>query len=69
MNEWDFIDQDTFLVIGKSTTSFKFKLRRGYVRKERLVLSNPHSSYLGVTPYTRNTNLNYNCLNFWKEIR
>jgi len=44
MNEWGFIGQDTFVGIGKSATSFKFKLRCGYVREEKLVLSNPHSS-------------------------
>ena len=43
-NEWDFIGQDTFVGIGKSTTSFKFKSRRGYVRAESIVLTNPHSS-------------------------
>jgi hypothetical protein len=44
MNEWGFICQDTLVGIGKSATIFKFKSRRGYVRDERLVLSNPHSS-------------------------
>ncbi len=44
MNEWGFIDQDTLVGVGKSATCFKFKSRRGYVRDERLVLSNPHSS-------------------------
>jgi hypothetical protein len=44
MNEWGFIGQDTLVALGKSATMFKFKLRRGYVRDERLVLSNPHSS-------------------------
>ena len=44
MNEWGFIGQDTLVGMGKSATSFKFKLRRGYVREERLVLTNPHSS-------------------------
>ncbi len=44
MNEWDFICQDIFVGIGKSATSFNFKSRRGYVRDERLVLSNPQSS-------------------------
>ena len=48
MNEWGFIGQDIFVGIGKSATSYKFKSRRGYVRDERLVLSNPHSSYLFV---------------------
>ena len=43
MNEWGFIGQDIFEEMGKSATSFNFKSRRGYVRKERLVLSNPHS--------------------------
>jgi len=45
MNEWCFIGQDIFVAIGKTATSFKFKSRRGYVRDEGLVLSNPHSSY------------------------
>ena len=44
MNEWGFISQDIFVGIGKFATSFKFKSRRGYVRDERLVRSNPHSS-------------------------
>lgn len=44
MNEWGFIGQDTFVGIGKSATIYKFKARRGYVRDERLELSNPHSS-------------------------
>ncbi|SMD37152.1 hypothetical protein SAMN04488029_3265 [Reichenbachiella faecimaris] len=44
MNEWGFISQDIFVGIGKSATSIKFKSRRGYVRYERLVLYNPHSS-------------------------
>jgi hypothetical protein len=44
MNEWGFIGQDTLVALGKSATSFKFKSRRGYVRDESLVLSNPHSS-------------------------
>ena len=44
MTEWDFIGKDIFVGIGKSATSFKFKSKRGYVRDERLVLSNPHSS-------------------------
>jgi hypothetical protein len=44
MNEWDFIDQDTLVVLGKSATINKFKQRCGLVREERLVLSNPHSS-------------------------
>jgi hypothetical protein len=43
MNEWGFIGQD-ILVGLESATSFKFKSRRGYVREERLVLSNSHSS-------------------------
>jgi hypothetical protein len=42
MNEWGFIGQDILVGIGMSATNFKFKLRRGYVRDERLVLSNPH---------------------------
>ena len=44
MNEWGFIGQGTFVGIGKSATIFNFKSKRGYVRDERLVLSNPHSS-------------------------
>jgi hypothetical protein len=44
MNEWGLVGQESFVEIGKSATSFKFKSRRGYVREERLVLSNPHSS-------------------------
>ncbi len=44
MNEWGFIDQDNFVGIGKSATINKFKQTSGYVRDERLVLSNPHSS-------------------------
>jgi hypothetical protein len=44
MNEWGFIDQDIFVEIGKSATINKFKTRRGYVRDERLVRTNPHSS-------------------------
>jgi hypothetical protein len=47
MNKWGFIGQDILVGIGKSTTSFKFKSRRGYVRYERLVLSNPQSSRAG----------------------
>ena len=44
MNEWGFIDQDTYVGIGISATSNKFETRRGYERDERLVLFNPHSS-------------------------
>ena len=44
MNEWGFIGQDIFVGIGKSATINKFKSRRGYVRDERLLPSNPHSS-------------------------
>jgi len=44
MNEWGFIGQDIFVGIGKSTTSTKFKKRRGYEEFERLVRSNPHAS-------------------------
>ena len=44
MNEWGFIGQDTAVGIGKCATIKKFKSRRGYVREERFVLSNPHSS-------------------------
>jgi hypothetical protein len=43
MNEWGFIVKETLATHGnESATSFKFKSRRGYVRDERLVLSNPH---------------------------
>ena len=49
MNEWGFICQDNVVGIGKSATINNFKSRRGYVRDERLVLSNPRSSYLGVS--------------------
>jgi hypothetical protein len=44
MNEWGFIGQEIVVGIGKSATSNIFEIRRGYVRDERLVLSNPHSS-------------------------
>jgi hypothetical protein len=44
MNEWGFIEYESLEVLGKSATINKFKTRRGYVREERLVLSNPHSS-------------------------
>ena len=44
MNEWGFIGQETLVEGGKSATIIKFKSRRGYVREERLVRSNPHSS-------------------------
>jgi len=44
MNEWGFIGQDILVGIGKSATIIKFNVRRGYVRDERLVLSNSHSS-------------------------
>lgn len=44
MNEWGFIGQDTFVGIGKSATSNKFEIKRGFVHEERLVLSNPQSS-------------------------
>jgi uncharacterized membrane protein len=44
MNEWGFMGQDIFVGIGKSATINKFKTRRGYVRDERLVHANPHSS-------------------------
>ncbi len=42
MNEQGFIDQDIFGGTGKFATSIKFKSRRGYVRDERIVLSDPH---------------------------
>lgn len=46
MNEWGFISQDSVMGIGKSATSFNFKSRRGYMRDERLELSNPtHHSW------------------------
>lgn len=55
MNEWGFIGYDSIVRIGKSATSFKFKLRCGYVRNGRLVLTNLHSSYLVVkTPPLKN---------------
>ncbi len=44
MTEWGFVRCENLVALGKSATSFKFKLRRGYVRVERLVLFNPHSS-------------------------
>ncbi len=44
INEWSLIGQDIFVGIGKYATSFKFKSKRGHVRDERLVHSNPHSS-------------------------
>ena len=44
MNEWGFIRQDSFVGIRKSATSNEFKIKRGYVRDEGLVHSNPHSS-------------------------
>lgn len=44
MNEWGFIGEESLVEIGKSATSNIFEKRRGYVRDERLVLSNPHSS-------------------------
>ncbi|ELR73832.1 hypothetical protein C900_01442 [Fulvivirga imtechensis AK7] len=44
MNEWGIMGKDTLVALGKFATSFNFKSRRGYVREERLVLSNPHSS-------------------------
>ena len=44
MNEWGFIGQDSLVALGKSATMYNFKSMRGYVRDERLVLSNPHSS-------------------------
>ncbi|AGA79885.1 hypothetical protein Echvi_3670 [Echinicola vietnamensis DSM 17526] len=43
MNEWGFIGKDIFLVIEKSATSFNFKSRRGSVKEEGSVPSNPHS--------------------------
>ena len=41
MNEWGFIGWESFVGIGKSATSFKFKSRRGFEEAERLVHSNP----------------------------
>ena len=41
MNEWGFDGQESLVTLGKSVTIFKFKSRRGYVRDERLVFSNP----------------------------
>lgn len=44
MNECGFIGPDISVGIRKSATSDKFETRRSYVREERSVLSNPHSS-------------------------
>ena len=44
MNEWGFIGQDTFIVVGESATINKFKQRCGLMAEERTVLSNLHSS-------------------------
>jgi hypothetical protein len=44
MNEWGFISQESLVALEKSVTGNIFEIRRGYVRDERLVLSNPHSS-------------------------
>jgi hypothetical protein len=44
MNEWGLIGQDISVALGMSATINKFKTRRGFVREERLVLSNPHYS-------------------------
>jgi hypothetical protein len=44
MNEWGFIVKESLVAFRKCATSFKFKSMCGYVRDERLVLSNPHSS-------------------------
>jgi len=44
MNEWGFIGYETLVALGKSATINKFKQGFGYVRDERLVHSNPHSS-------------------------
>ena len=58
MNEWGFISQDIFVGIGKSATINNFKTRPGYMRAERLVHSNPHSSQLGVIWHLYNPALN-----------
>ena len=44
MNEWGFIEYENLAALGMSATINKFKPRRGYVREERLVRTNPHSS-------------------------
>lgn len=44
MNEWVFTSQDIFVGFGKSATINNFKIKRGYEQRQRLVLSNPHSS-------------------------
>lgn len=41
MNEWSFIGQENLVEIGKSATSNKFEIKRGYVQDERLLLSIP----------------------------
>lgn len=58
MDEWGFTGQDTrltdrqvFVGLGKSVTSIKFKSKRSFVRDERSVLSNPHSSWLDVVDH------------------
>ena len=52
MNEWGFIGQDTLVVVRKSATNCKFINRCGFEQMERLVLSNPHSSQLGVQAHS-----------------
>ncbi len=42
MNEWGFIGQESLVALAMSATIYNFRSRRGYVRDERLVLSNPH---------------------------
>ncbi len=44
MNKWGFNCKESLVGIEKSVTSNKFEIKRGYVREERLVLSNPRSS-------------------------
>ena len=39
-----FICYEMIVEIGKSAANNKFEIKCGYVREERLVLSNPHSS-------------------------
>ncbi len=44
MNEWGLIGQESLVALRKSATINNFKQTCGYVREERLVLSNSHSS-------------------------
>jgi hypothetical protein len=54
MNEWGFIGQETLVALGKSATIYKFKQRCGFEQRERLVLSNPHSSHPFIGAYLKN---------------